>query len=257
MVPWLNVPDILERQRTYDRAQFVNEVLGMPTSLGDHVITREQIEACCQERSFATTLQDISAGIRGPLIAGLDWGGGSESGTSLVIGHLVDKQYFRVVRFDRWPPHANPDQVLREVAERCTQFQVRWVAADGGGNGNVYDRLLFKQLSRDVGAVSLFAILYSETFNSPIPDQGLHRWTVDRTHVIGMLFTRIKDKLLSFPRVAESSSFLHEFTCELFEYDSISRKGKYTKPETTCDDALHATVYAESLALLHAARQWH
>ena len=39
MVPWLNYDEILERQRTYDPVLFKNEVIGLPTALGEHVVT--------------------------------------------------------------------------------------------------------------------------------------------------------------------------------------------------------------------------
>jgi len=67
------------------------------------------------------------------------------------------------------------------------------------------------------------------------------------------VFSRIKAKLIRFPRLQESGSFLDEFVCELAEYDEEMRTIKYTKPETQRDDALHATVYAETLSLRMAA----
>ena len=42
---------------------------------------------------------------------------------------------------------------------------------------------------------------------------------------------------------------MDEFTCEVAIYDDEMRTVKYTKPETLKDDALHATNYAQLLAL--------
>ena len=53
MVPWLSPEALLERQQTYDVAKFRNEVLGLPVSLGEHVVTREQLEACCTDKPMA------------------------------------------------------------------------------------------------------------------------------------------------------------------------------------------------------------
>jgi hypothetical protein len=53
MVPWLNYDKILERQQTYDLAKFKNEVLGLPTTAGDHMVTRAELEACCSEMRCA------------------------------------------------------------------------------------------------------------------------------------------------------------------------------------------------------------
>jgi hypothetical protein len=255
MVPWLDVEHILDKQRTYDRARFVNEVLGLPTALGDHVISRQEAEDCCGDYPFAQDRSDVPVAGRPLLVAGIDWGGGSMSGTVLVIGHMVGHLQFRVLRFERWLPHTDPNNVLDEVVKRCRQFQVPWIAADGGGNGNVYNRLLIKQLQVGERRPSLYSIYYSNQTQRPVIDGGLTRWTVDRTKSIGSLFSRIKAKQLTFPRVADSGSFLDEFICELFEFDEEMRVGTYTKPDGVRDDALHATNYTQLLGLYLATEQ--
>jgi hypothetical protein len=53
MVPWLDYDDILDRQRNYDLIKFKNEVLGLPSTTGDHVVTRAEIEACCSDIPMA------------------------------------------------------------------------------------------------------------------------------------------------------------------------------------------------------------
>jgi hypothetical protein len=50
-------------------------------------------------------------------------------------------------------------------------------------------------------------------------------------------------------RLSETSSFLDEFTCIVAVYDEENRRIKYTKAGTHRDDALHATNYAELVAL--------
>ena len=50
MAPWITHSGVLERQRTYDPASFRNEVLGLPNWLGDHIVTRAELEACCTDR---------------------------------------------------------------------------------------------------------------------------------------------------------------------------------------------------------------
>lgn len=49
--------------------------LGLPTCLGDHVVTREEVEQCCQQRAMATCLEDVPLVYRKLLVAGIDWGG--------------------------------------------------------------------------------------------------------------------------------------------------------------------------------------
>ena len=246
MVPWMNYDDILGRQSVYDLARFKNEVLGLPTIIGEHVVTRGELEECCTDRAMARSRDDIPPAARRELIAGIDWGGGGTSRTAVVIGFMRSDYVFQVCRFDHFTAQEDPDRVLNEVARLCRHFSVRWIGADGGGNGHVYNRLLLDRLNRSSG---LFAILYSATGQQPRRDGVLTKWTVDRSATIGGLISRIKKKKMLFPQVGQCGCFLDEFACEVAEYDDINRTVKYSHPETQPDDALHATNYALQVAI--------
>jgi len=130
---------------------------------------------------------------------------------------------------------------------------VRWIAADGGGNGQVYNRYLLQHLSSGARP-AFYAINYSQSNQNPVQHGALWHWTVDRSGTIGTLFGRIKNRQLRFPSVAETGSFLDEFVCEVAIYDNEMRSVRYSKPDNQRDDALHATNYAEivGLRMLHA-----
>jgi hypothetical protein len=250
MVPWLDYQDIRCRQESYDIVRFKNEVLGLPTTIGDHAVTREELEACCdQDRPFARSIADIPPAARPRLVAGLDWGGGGVASTLLVVGYIEPRRVFRVVRFDRWRPNTDPSQVMAEVARRCAQFRVQFIAADGGGFGRSHNRLLLDLLRQERHDPHIYSIFYSASQHEPVPEGVLWRWTVDRSRTIGDMVGRIKKGLLRFPRVAESGTFLDEFSCEVTIYDPHQRTHKYTKPDTLRDDALHATNYCELIGL--------
>ena len=132
--------------------------------LGDHIITREEIEACCSDRPMAKTLADVPTEGRDRLIAGIDWGGGTTSATVLVIGYMRPDLHSVIVRMERFRPQEEPDRVLDQVAEICRKFGVRVIAADGGGNGHVYNRLLQNSLRYKA---NLHAIIYGPTDQEP------------------------------------------------------------------------------------------
>jgi Phage terminase large subunit (GpA) len=241
MVPWLNYDAILNRQRVYDPARFKNECLGLPTELGDHIVTRAQLEACCRQCPMAQSLGDVPPEGWQRLVAGVDWGGGGTSRTVLVIGFMRDDFHFVVCRFERFAAAEDPEQILTAVAQRCGQFQVKAVAADGGGNGHVYNRLLSSKLAF---GIPVYAILYSTTDHPPQQDGVLWKWTVNRSATIGTLFSRVKKQMILFPRSVDCGSYLDEIGCEVADYDDYHRTVKYTHPETQPDDALHAANYA-------------
>jgi len=247
MTPWHNHAQLLEHQRTYDLAHFKNECLGLPTTLGEHVVTRAELEACCENRPMARSFRDVPPSFHTHLVAGIDWGGGVASRTVLVIGYMDEDYRFVVVRFDRFAAQEDPARILQEVRQLCLQFGVRIIAADGGGSGHVYNRLLLDRLRDQVGP--FFAIMYSTSEHEPQQDGVLWRWTVNRSASIGTLFARVKKGTISFPRVEESGSFLDEICCEFVEYDNLQRSIRYSHPETHPDDSLHAANYALLVAV--------
>jgi phage terminase large subunit GpA-like protein len=256
MVCWLRVADILERQQTYDRVTFLNEVLGLPATLGDHIVTREEMEACCENRPFVQSMDDVPPETHRKLVMGVDWGGGSVSGTVAVIGYAVDQRKFRVLRFDRWRPHEDPNLVARDVFGLCKRFRISSIAADGSGNGSVYNSFVFDMLKKDGQQPRIVGMHYSEETQDPRPAGAMWKWIIGKTPTIGGLFSRVKMKLIQFPRATECGSFLDEFTCVLAEYDDDMRAIRYTKPDDRRDDAMHALNYGELLALRLGARQF-
>ncbi|MGE3808271.1 MAG: hypothetical protein AB7K24_26725 [Gemmataceae bacterium] len=239
--PWVNYLELLERQRCYDPVLFKNECLGLPTVLGEHVVTRAELEACCQVCPMARSCDDVPHQHRDYVVAGVDWGGGVRAQTSLTLGYMDRDYRFVVARFERFRATEEPDVVIRQIAERCRTFGAQFIAADGGGNGHVYNRLLAKELDFQC---HLHAIMYSTSEQEPHQEGILWRWTVGRSASIGVLFQRVKAKSLLFPRVEECGSFLDEIACEVAEYDKFQRSIKFTHPETQPDDCLHATNYA-------------
>jgi hypothetical protein len=246
MVPWLEYREILDRQSTYDLVKFKNEVLGLSTTIGDSLVTRAELEACCVEHRMAQSLDDIPARSRTNLVAGIDWGGGGTSRTVLVIGQMRSDFVFQVWRFERFIATEDPNYVLDMVAALCTRFAVQYIAADGGGNGHVYNRLLLERLNRKAG---FYALLYGATDHKPHQDGVLTRWTISRSGSISSVFHRVKRLQIHFPTVQESGSFLDDFAAEVAEYNSDMRSVRYTHPETQPDDALHATNYALQVAV--------
>ncbi len=166
---------------------------------------------------------------------------------------MDDHYRFVVVRWDRFWSQEDPDQVLQQVAQRCQQFGIKIIAADGGGNGHVYNRLL---ITRHRGPCAFFAIMYSASEHEPRQEGLLWRWTVNRSASIGTVVGRVKKGSMVFPRVEDCGSFLAELACEVAEYDDQNQSITYSHPETQPDDCLHATTYALPVAIReHGHRQ--
>ena len=246
MVPWVAYPSLLEKQQTYDQARFLNECLGLPTTLGDHLVTRAEVEACCVDRAMARRAGDVPAKFRDRVLAGIDWGGGGVSQTALAIGYIRDDQRLVVVHVASFPPRQSPEETLDAVAALCREMGVALVAADAGGNGSVYNPLLLTKLPKIRG---LFGVHYSACDQVPQQWKGrLWQWTVGRTPSLGMLFARIKKGQLALPRPAECGPLIDQTAGATAEYDDQRRSLRYTHPPGQTDDALHALNYLAVLA---------
>jgi len=246
MVPWIQHADLVARQQTYDPAAFRNECLGLPTSLGDHIVTREEVEACCTKAPMSNSLADIHPPLRARMLAGVDWGGGGVSRTVLVIGYIANDAQLHVRKLVALPAQEDASQVVQAVAELCQRFQVRAVAADGAGNGTVLNSLLLDKLPR---LPRLYGMQYAATDHAPKPYRGrCHSWIIARSPSIGAVFHRIKQRRIALPQLEQSSPFLREIYCETADYDAQNRSIKYLHPETQPDDTLHAINYFNALA---------
>ena len=166
MVPWMNYDKILDCQRTYDLALFKNEVLGLPTSLGEHIVTRAELEACCADREMARSAGDLPEWASRQVVVGIDWGGGGVARTVVAVGYMRSDYAFEICHFSRFRPDEDPNGLLDAVAGICRAFQARWIAADGGGNGQHLNRLLLDRL-RLPPESHLHAILYSASDQPP------------------------------------------------------------------------------------------
>jgi hypothetical protein len=245
MVPWIEHRDLLERMQEYDLFQLRNEVLGLSTTLGEHAVTMAELEDCCQSEPMWNPNQAAARQDGRNLIAGVDWGGGTNSRTVLVIGELTADFVFHVRYVAAFRPTEDPLYSVEKVAQICRQLRVSAIAADSG-MGLTNNRLLFEKYPPPY---SLYAITYAPTQKAPTKDGHLMKWTVDRTVTLSHIFTRVRKQTLRFPPLAEMREFLPEFACVVAVHDAAQRSIKFTHAESQRDDTLHATNYAILLAV--------
>jgi hypothetical protein len=160
---------------------------------------------------------------------------------------MRDDFVFQVCHISRFPANEDLSHVLNCVAQLCRDFRVRWIAADGGGNGHVNNRLLLERLNYSPN--SLYAVLYSQTDQEPRQDGTLWKLTVHPSATIGALFSRVKKRSILFPHVTECGTYLDEFACEFVEYDDANRVVRYSHASNQPDDALHAANYCLLLGI--------
>jgi hypothetical protein len=245
MVPWMKYQHILDRAQEYDLFQLRNEVLGLPTTLGEHAVTMAELEACCQGGAMWKTSGGQTGGPPGNLFAGVDWGGGSNSRTVLVIGELTPDFVFHVRHVSAFRPTEDPLYSIEQVARILRQLRVVAVGADSG-LGLTNNRLLFEKYTPPNG---FFAISYAPSEKHPTRDGYLWKWTVDRTVALSHVFTRVRKRTILLPQLSDMREYLPEFSCVVAIHDAAMRSIKFTHAESQRDDTLHALNYALLMAV--------
>jgi hypothetical protein len=243
VTPWYRHDALLTYQKDFTRIQFKNEYLGLPSQLGDQLVTQAETEACCSSDRMCKTRNDMTVlGInRNTLVLGIDWGGGSQSRTAFVLGAHDSDSNFRVLLMECMPIDEDPEPALNRAAEIIQLMSVRFVAADGCVSGAMLNRQFLLKIKNS--NVNLFGIAYVNHEQKPQTHASLVKWSIDRSASIADVFTRIKTKKILFPALGECQNLLPEIWRQTAEYDPKLRRVSYMCPPGSTDDILHALTY--------------
>ena len=254
IVPWMQHATVQEKKKTYNFAQFKNEVLGESVTEGELSLTLSELTACCSPRPPIETRAALTFDLNFSVIAGIDWGNTGHATTSVCIGVLDPQGIFHVLNWYRLMPGKNPDEVLAFVAEICRGMNVAAIAVDSQGNGSVFRPLLFDRLQMDIVN---FGMAYTEEIDFSVKTETPHRQilSMNKTKCVSDLVFRVRSRRITFPRRSEMESFLLEVASERCIPDEERRTIRYVKSPGRPDDALHSLVYAVSAAnFLHHGR---
>ena len=142
------------------------------------------------------------------------------SRTVFVVGTMLQDFTFHISYMQAFQAQEHPNQIVEELAQLCRELRVDSIAADGNGNGHVFNRILYSKFPPPKG---FYGIFYSSTDQPVTPDGALYRVTLSRSRSIGGLLSRVKCKRLLFPQQQACDPFLDEFACETAEYDDHTR----------------------------------
>lgn len=238
---------ILDKQDEYGETKFANEVLGVSTSTGARLLTKEVLEALCQDYSMSRLpLSDSLKGIT-RTVAGVDWsGGGAEvkgsegllkSRTVLhIYGDTADGRLKTL--FYKIFPNGHPTQWIDEIVEVCNAWQVQMLCGDAG-EGALANALLRERLGpHRVLQVRYMAL--SKPFNW-VPEALCYH--VDRTTLIDNYATFLTHKRAIYPRLPEALPAINDI---LNVYEQTTKAGRkiWQHSPMQPDDCLHAQIFA-------------
>lgn len=229
--------------RKYSMAKFLNEVMGISTETGSTPITPQQIrDASVLEISENKPFRQRDYGAFG---GGVDWGG-SEI-TSFTVGTIVGYHrsgVFHCVNAIR--PTGIPDNERHHPLAKFFKDNVKSKAlmgaimADIGFVGSVQNRNLQSISEFPVGSVQYGSL---RSLYRAMPD---NYFVVDRTTLIYIVYSLIKDRKLLFPKTERFQVFTDDLKAMFIEEIETQRGTvmRFTRYSTLADDFLHALGYA-------------
>lgn len=244
MVPWISHDSLIQKQATYTRATFYNEVLGLSYDSGTRPLTRQDVMDNCDPRLLLTPeyqrglLKFLGGAF--PVYAGIDWGTGENTYTVITLGAYMGDGRFTIFYVHRFEGReAEPQVQIEEISRLINMFRVKLIGCDYGGGYWPND-----ELTRRFGFRRVPRYQYSQPSTKVIWQPGLNRFLVHRTEVMSDVFNAIKRRdVFRFPnweqfQIPFGSDMLNIFS----EYNEQIRQNVYKKSPNCTDDTFHAIV---------------
>lgn len=242
MVPWISHADIIQKQATYSRAKFYNEVLGLSYDSGTRPLTRQDVLDNCDPRLRLDPeyqeylLKYLGAAL--PVYAGIDWGTGENTYTVLSLGAYMGDSRFTIFYVHRFEGRESEPQVqIDEISRLVHKFRIQLIGCDYGGGFWPND-----ELTRRFGFGRVPRYQYSMPQTKVVWQDGLKRFLVHRTEVMSDIFNAIKRRnVFRFPnwdqfQIPFASDMLNIFS----EYNEQLRQNVYKKSPNNTDDTFHS-----------------
>lgn len=250
MVPWyFKNPEewasILDAQRRYTTAKFMNEVMALSYDSGSKPLSRANMIMACDDRYLMN--EDEVAELRNtyPLYVGLDWGSGGEGNAYTVLtagGYCRDDHSYQIVFAKRFEGAlADPLETMREVFRLISRFRPVRIGSDYGMG--LYQN---KLLTAKFGPKRVAVFMYAPRYKTKVAfEPKLGRFMVYRSPILSDYFTAIKQLKVRFPAwEVFRDPFAKDFTSITSEYSATQRLEVFNKTRTATDDTTHSSLYS-------------
>lgn len=257
MVPWIPHEEIIQKQRTYSRGKFYNEVLGLSYDSGTRPLTRQDVLDNCDDRLVLTPeyLDKVKSILGGafPVYGGIDWGTGENTFTVLSLGAYMGDGKFSIFYVRRFEGReSEPQFQIEEISKIISEWRVQLVGCDYGGGFWPND-----ELTRRFGWHRVVKFQYSGQQSKKVDwQEKLHRFMVHRTEVMSDVFNAIKRRdVFRFPNWQQfQTPFASDMLNIFSEFNEQIRQNVYKKSPNATDDTFHSVVLCFLASMLRHPR---
>lgn len=231
----------------YGDSKFLNECIGVSTSTGVRLLTKEALEALCDEKHEMTRLPlPLSKEGIMRVVAGVDWSGGGaevkgQEGVykSRTVLHIWGQQADGRLKtlFYKVFPNGHATGWIDEIVELANAWGVTMLAADAGEGA-----LANSYLRAKLGDHRVMAVRYM-SLSKPIDwNPGSMAFHLDRTTMIDNYAKFLLAKQAVYPRLAQAQPAINDI---LNVYEEVTMQGRkvWRHSPTMPDDCLHAQLF--------------
>lgn len=240
---------ILFKMENWGDTKFLNECLGVSTSTGARLLTKDILESLCDPDYSMTRLpsKDRSS-LRGitRVVAGVDWsGGGAEvKGTEGLLksrtvmhiwGDMGDGRLKTL--FYKIFPNGHPIGWIDEIVELANAWNVQMLVGDAGEGAMANSMLKDRMGAHRVTQVRYMALSKPVEWN---PNSMTYH--ADRTTLIDNFAMYLTHGLAVYPNIPQSQPAITDI---LNVYEEVTTQGRkvWRHSPTAPDDCLHAALF--------------
>lgn len=231
----------------YGESKFLNECIGVSTSTGVRLLTKEILEALCDDK-FSITRLPTPTSRQGIVrtVAGVDWsgGGGEVKGSeglykSRTVFHVWGQQADGRLRTltSKIFPNGHATGWIDEIVELSNAWGVQMIGCDAG-EGALANSFLRQRLG-DQRVIPFRYGMQSKPIEWHAPSLTYH---VDKTTMIDTYARMLLHKQVVYPRLTDAKAAIDDI---LNVYEEITPRGfrVWKHSPIMPDDSLHAQVF--------------
>jgi len=238
---------LLYKHANYGEVEFANEVLGVSTSTGARLFTKELLESLCNENYDLLRSPPPKALDLVKIIAGVDWSGGGtpikagadslvKSRTVLHIWGQTPDGRLRTL-FYKIFPLGHCTGWIDEIVEVCQNWSVQMLCGDAG-EGQMANALLRERLGGH-RVVQIRYMAMSKPMNWNPETLAYH---VDRTTIIDNFAMFVKRNQVIYTKLTQMEPAFKDILNVYEETTTMGRK-VWRHAASLPDDCLHAQIF--------------
>lgn len=238
---------LLVKMEEYGEVKFLNECIGVSTSTGARLLTKDVLESLCGTHNLTRIPEAKSMEGITRVVAGVDWSGGGgevkgteglvKSRTVLTLFGLTAMGQLKLLYYKVYP-NGHPTGWIDDIVEVCNAWRVDLVCGDAG-EGALANALLKQKLGESRVIQARYMAL-----SKPIEwNPNTMCYHVDRTMLIDNYAMWLTQKRIVYGNILQMQVAIGDI---LNVYEEVTLQGRkvWRHSPTQPDDSLHSQVFA-------------